>query len=60
MNQNYTGLDAARETCFTLAVADFRAEFLARETGISHKGVEISDGIFQAVPIDNAPPVDNF
>lgn len=53
MNQTYTHLDVAREECYSLETANFRAEYLSRETSTPHTGVEISDGIFKAVPVDN-------
>jgi len=51
----------AKPACFSLATAELRAEFLTRETGTLHKGIEIEAGEFQAVPVDNfSQPIDNF
>lgn len=44
--------------CYSQTTADFRAEFVTKETGKLHIGKEISDGVFAAVPakIDDALP----
>jgi hypothetical protein len=48
----------AYEHSFAIETAQFRADLLTNETGIKHKVITVSDGVFAAV-IDNAPPMAN-
>jgi len=49
----------AYEYSFTIETAQYRADLLTGETGIKHKAIEVSEGVFAAVIVD-APPVENF
>jgi hypothetical protein len=47
----------AYEHCFTIETAQYRADLLTSETGIKHKAITVSEGVYAAV-IDDAPPDD--
>jgi hypothetical protein len=49
----------AYEPCFSVETAQYRADILVDETGKPHTLITISEGIFAAVPVDDAPPKTN-